>query len=274
MGNINEFVSGALKCSHEITKNPDPDSFYMHAHDVCEIYIFINGNAQYYVEGNVYNLQENDIMIMRQGETHKLQINSDCIYNRMSIHFSPDMICNNISKELIRPFYKRALGRMNLYRKEDFDDEFYLACVCKIKRIIDEKKDNHYIIAPLIALLSEIFKAYEKRNIFEEKTPLNNIAMDMVEYINRHISDELRLESIAEHFFISSSQANRIFKKSVGTSVWEYVVIKRLMAAKDMILSGTNASSAAEKCGFSDYSSFYRAYRKRYGVSPKHEKQK
>ena len=71
--------------------------------------------------------------------------------------------------------------------------------------------------------------------------------------------------NFAEHFFISASQANRIFKKSIGSSIWEYVIIKRLMAAKDMIEKGEGARTASEKCGFSDYSSFYRAYRKKYG---------
>ena len=91
----------------------------------------------------------------------------------------------------------------------------------------------------------------------------------MVDYINSHLFEALSLEKIAEHFFISASQANRIFKKSIGSSIWEYVIIKRLMAAKDMIENGEGARTASEKCGFSDYSSFYRAYRKKYGTSPK-----
>lgn len=271
MGNINNFVSGSLNCSHYITENPDPLFFNMHAHDVCELFVFLGGEAHYYVEGNIYPLKENDIMIMRQGETHKMQISPDCIYDRMTVHFSPNIIYESHLSEILTPFYNRPLGRMNLYRKEDFETDFYLACLEKLRICIDKKRDDQYIIAPLIALLEEIFEAFEKRENSEYESEKGNLAVDMVDYINRHIFDDINLQKIAAHFFISSSQANRVFKKSVGSPIWEYVIIKRLMAAKDMIAKGMSASSAAEKCGFADYSSFYRAYRKRYGMNPKND---
>lgn len=269
MGNINNFVSGLLKCSHNITENPDPQSFEMHAHDVCELYLFLNGDAKYYVEGNVYDLNKGDIMIMRQGETHKLQIEPNCIYDRVSVHFSPNIVYDSLGYEIMNPFYKHPLGRMNLYRKEDFESNFYLACCAKIKKCIDEERSNQYIIAPLLALLVEIKEAYDKKANTDSTAKHKSLAMDMVDYINKHIFEELSLEKISEHFFISSSQANRVFKKSIGSSIWEYVILKRLMTAKEMIENGESARATAEKCGFSDYSSFYRAYRKKYGASPK-----
>lgn len=274
MGNINEYINGELKCSHHITHNPDPSSFKMHAHDTCELYFFINGDADYFVEGNVYSLQKNDILIMRQGETHCLKTKAICDYERLTVHFSPLAISENFSNELLRPFYSRPLGRLNLYRSEDFENDYYLTFINAIKKSIDEKKDNAHIIAYLMALLVEICDAYDKK-YKSEKEPLHkSTAMNIVDYINRHIFEELTLEKIAERFFMSSSQANRIFRKSVGSSIWEYVIIKRLMAAKEMIENGEGAKAASEKCGFSDYSAFYRAYRKKFGTSPKSRLQK
>lgn len=269
MGNVNDFVNGNLKCSHHITEHPNPSDFKMHAHDVCELYYFINGEADYFVEGNVYSLQKNDILIMRQGETHCLQIKPVDTYERLTVHFSPSVISENFSEEFLRPFYKRPLGRLNLYRAKDFESDFYLACIQKIKKSIDDNKDTAHIITPLAALIAEISDAYEKFGEKEDKESNKSIAVEMVDYINSHLVEALSLEKIAEHFFISTSQANRIFKKSIGSSIWEYVIIKRLMAAKEMIEKGEGARTASEKCGFSDYSAFYRAYRKKFGTSPK-----
>ncbi|MBQ5591285.1 MAG: helix-turn-helix transcriptional regulator [Clostridia bacterium] len=268
MGNINEFVSRALNCSHHTTINPNPNSFNMHAHDVLELYIFKNGDAQYYVEGNVYPLQKNDIMIMRQGETHKLQIKRNCTYERMTLQFSPNVIEESFSSEILAPFYNRELGRMNLYRRADFETDYYIACIDKIQKCIDEKKDNYVLLAPIIALLVEINEAYKKKGQKEEKVS-GHIAIDIADYINRNLGKDLSLCEIADKFFISVSSANRIFKKQVGSTIWEYVVIKRLMKAKDMIESGQTASYAAQVCGFADYSAFYRAYLKQFGISPK-----
>jgi len=271
MGNITEYVHGVLKCSHNLTEFPKAKDFHMHAHDVYELYVFINGDAEYFVEGNVYKLKPGDIMIMRQGETHKLQIKSSVNYERISIHFSP-MVVYEISNEVLNPFNLRPLGLMNLYRSEDFETNHYLSCVETIKKSIDENRTDAYIIAPLNSLLIEILKAYDKKEPKKQKNSRKSIAMQMVDYINKNLFEDLNLQKIAAEFFISTSQANRVFKNGVGTSVWEYVIIKRLMAAKEMISSGESACVVAEKCGFSDYSSFWRAYKKKFNQNPKQKK--
>lgn len=268
MGNITEYVNGELKCSHTVTVSPKAQDFNMHAHDVYELYFFISGNAEYFVEGNVYKLQPNDIMIMRQGETHKLQVKGDTTYERVSIHFSPMIVYECIGDTVLTPFNSRPLGLLNLYRVSDFETDHYISCIDTIKKCIDESKDNTYIIAPLISLLVEISKAYD--NKAQNKVKIKrSLAVEMVDFINKNLFEQLNLKIIADNFYISSSQANRVFKRQVGTSIWEYVVIKRLMAAKDMILKGESASATAEKCGFSDYSSFWRAYKKQFNQNPK-----
>ncbi|MBQ4156357.1 MAG: helix-turn-helix domain-containing protein [Clostridia bacterium] len=269
MGNITEYVNGVLKCSHNLTEFPKAKDFHMHAHDVYELYVFISGDAEYFVEGNVYKLKPGDIMIMRQGETHKLQIKSNVNYERISIHFSPMVVYEPISADVLNPFNSRPLGLMNLYRSEDFETNHYLSCVETIKKSIDENRTDAYIIAPLNSLLVEILKAYDKKEPKKQKNSSKSVATQMVDYINKNLFEELNLQKIADRFFISVSQANRVFKNSVGTSVWEYVIIKRLMAAKEMISSGESAYVVAEKCGFSDYSSFWRAYKKKFNQNPK-----
>lgn len=269
MAKFNDYLGDKFRYSHEITENPDPNFFVMHAHDVCEFYYFISGKAQYLVEGNVYDLKSGDIMIMRQGETHKLQILGECIYDRISVHFSPLVIYETFSKDIMRPFYSHPLGRMNLYRREDFDSDYYLACINKIKRAIDEKRQDEHIIAPFIALLLEISQAHKKRDKTTSQLEKSNLATEIADYINEHLFENLSLPKIAENFYISHSQANRVFKKYIGSSIWDYVIIKRLVAAKEMLEKGLTARETAEKCGFSDYSSFYRAYKKKFGVNPK-----
>ena len=40
------------------------------------------------------------------------------------------------------------------------------------------------------------------------------------------------------------------------------------MNARQLILSGAAPTKVFAQCGFSDYSAFYRAYRKEFGISP------
>ena len=53
-------------------------------------------------------------------------------------------------------------------------------------------------------------------------------------------------------------------------SVFESSILKkRMQASREAILGGENISQVYERFGFRDYSSFYRAFRREYGMSPK-----
>ena len=265
------YINGIIQYHHDVTKHPNPNDFKMHAHDACELFFFIGGNASYNVEGSVYALQKHDILIMRPCETHRLQVEPDCAYERMSVHFSPSIICDNFSENWLRPFYRRGLGRMNLYRAADFSSDHYMSCINTIISCIDSGDPDERITAALISLIMEICGAFDKKDesLFCENDM--DISVKFVDYINRHLFEQINLESLAAEFYISSSQLERVFKRSIGTPVWEYIIIKRLMSARNMLSDGYSAQIAAQRCGFSDYSAFYRAYKKQFGTSPKND---
>ena len=96
--------------------------------------------------------------------------------------------------------------------------------------------------------------------------------LNITHYIDNHLSEPLTLEQICEHFYISKSQINRNFKTNLGTTVGDYILTKRLVMAKTMIQQGQKPSSVYLQCGFNDYSTFFKAYKKKFEHSPKEEK--
>jgi len=58
------------------------------------------------------------------------------------------------------------------------------------------------------------------------------------------------------------------FKNELGVSIHKYITEKRMIYARKLIYSGENPTNIFEKCGFSDYSTFYKAYKKMFSVSP------
>ena len=101
------------------------------------------------------------------------------------------------------------------------------------------------------------------------KTPKKELYTLVFEYINRNITSDLTLESIANHFFVSKYHVAHIFKDNLGISLHQYVIKKRLNSCRRAIASGEPITSVAEKFGFADYTSFFRAFKKEYGISPK-----
>ena len=98
--------------------------------------------------------------------------------------------------------------------------------------------------------------------------PRDALEERIVDYINEHILDDISLSDISETMNLSVSQINRVFNKKIGMSVYNYIVSKRLVYAKGLISRGESAVSACASCGFKDYSSFFRLYKKQFGVSP------
>lgn len=263
---------------HTIDKYPNKQFFNEqppHTHKRNEILYFISGRASYLVEGNVYKLAPGSVMIMRSGEFHKVIIDEEVPYERMAIHFDAD-IMNLIddSSNFADAFENRPLGVDNLYSSADIRISHIYECLKSIDSSPDDPEMRKIaIIANLFPILYEIKLAFDKRKGNEGHRKSNlSFLNEVIEYINANLSCELSLDLLSEKFFISKNHLNRIFKASTGVTVWEYIKLKRLIFARNSILAGSSAIEACQNSGFNDYSAFYRAYKDRFGVSPKNIK--
>ena len=125
----------------------------------------------------------------------------------------------------------------------------------------------------LEALLAQISFACNNSVVLQSDTS-STVITDVIAYINENIHQKLTLEMLSERFFISKTHLNRLFHKSIGTTFYDYLAHKRIVYAQQLFLSGVSASEAANKVGFGDYSSFYRAYKKITGHSPEEDRKK
>ena len=258
-------------CHRTLNESPKDEDFNMHAHDLCEIFYFISGNCKIVIEGTEYSLRPHDVLIMRPAEAHKLRVLTNEPYERIAVRFSPNTLKGiNQSETLKIPFFERDLGKLNLYREENFTSNLYRLCLETLdeKSPIDKGDEIQYKI---FLLLCEIYKAYEKR---EDKAAIKSntdISSRLIDYINKNLFANLSLSLISQEFYMSQSQINRIFRKITGSSVWEYITIKRLLTARNSIREGESIGKVCVDCGFNDYSSFYRIYKKTFGHSPRED---
>lgn len=88
-------------------------------------------------------------------------------------------------------------------------------------------------------------------------------------FIELNLSLNLSLDDTGKRFFVSRSTINNTFRKEMGISFYQYVTQRRLVAAKSKILENIPLEAVASEVGFSDYSSFYRAFKNEYGISPR-----
>lgn len=267
MGQIFTFRDNEIYSHHTLDEKPNPEDFQMHAHEWMEVFYLISGKCSYLVEGNQYELKPGDILIMRSAETHKLLLGDEEPYERIAIHFSPALI-DSIAPDsrLLRPFLDRPLGQRNLYRPGENGNERLQAAFAGFDfEGLGDVKLN--LVARLLLFLTLLSAAYERQ--VSRPGGDGSFQSQLVAYVNEHLFEDISLQSIADAFYRSRSQISRVFRQSTGSPLWEYVTIKRLLAAQTMLQRGVSASEACVACGFTDYSSFFRAYRARFGHSPK-----
>lgn len=271
---MQEFSFDDLYMRYAVSDAPDISDFPMHVHEQYEIYYFISGNAEYLVEGSRYPLYSGCILIMRPSESHRVKIFESEKYERYTVNFSSEFV-KNIDPQcrLLRAFDDRPLGRGNLYYPTQAAEENIRKMFSEVFEVGDDYEKRLRITALLFLLLDMINKQFLSRTDFAYSPP-KSTAEKIMSFVNTHLFDDLTVPKLAKHFYLSTSQFGRIFRQASGSSPWEYITIKRLTAAREKIRGGMTAQNAGICCGFNDYSSFFRAYVKYFGTSPKDDKEK
>ena len=90
-----------------------------------------------------------------------------------------------------------------------------------------------------------------------------------IEYINRHISEEITINKVSEASYISKYYLCRLFKEKIGITIMEYVLQTRITAAKELLRDGrVSVTEVATTAGFSSPSYFSRVFKEHTGLSP------
>lgn len=118
-------------------------------------------------------------------------------------------------------------------------------------------------------LVTMLYRAVSDKESVHLKSEMPELLDKILAYVEDHLSEEITLDDTGRRFFVSRSTISNVFRKEIGISFYRYVTQRRLVASKNYILEGFPMETIAEKVGFSDYSSFYRAFKGEYGISPR-----
>ena len=246
----------------------------VHQHDFYEVYYFIGGSVEYSVEGRTYELKSGDLLLINPLELHQPRIAPDQQdYERIVLWINKNYLselCFN-KTSLTRCFDSSQPDHTNLLRPTKIQQTYISAM---LDELITENTSDGYAVeiaseAILLRFLVELNRlTIDSSSALRKDEASSSIIPDVLEYINKHFCEKLTLNEIADEFFVSKYYLSHAFNNVVGTSVHRYIVLKRLIHAKQMLLSGIKSTTAATNCGFNDYAGFYRAFTAEYGVTP------
>lgn len=245
------------------------DSYCLHCHNFYEVYFFVEGDVDYLVEGQKYKPTPNSILLLAPHVFHGVRINSDIPYRRFSMHFHPDILLPERRAFLLSAFpsFEKNAGQKIYYEHvERFHLPVYFEAFKACAGRSDEIKAQQLPIY-VESLLSQIVSMCETAAP-DAQLPASGMVAQIIWYLNRHLGDEISLDLLSERFFISKHHLNKVFKKATGTTVFDYLLHKRVIAAQQLLINGSSAQEAAIASGFKDYSAFYRSYTRILHHSP------
>ena len=235
--------------------------FKLHTHTFAELYCILEGRGTFHVEGSHYDLHPGDIMLMRPGEAHYIQVDPDIPYERICITFNINLLAHlDPENRLIAPYFERASGVYNHYSGSSQALNLLRAAVAPGSTLAT-------ISANLILILQILQQEFRKKPQLDQRK--SSVEYRIIEHINRHLDQDLSIDRLCEEFYLSRAQLCRRFLKVTGTSIGKYVAAKRLIQARQLILQGQKPTEIYTACGYGDYATFYRAYRTYFGHSPK-----
>mgnify|MGYP002727041748 FL=1 len=248
--------------------------FEYHHHDFSKIVILIDGDLTYYIEGKAYILKPWDILFVNKNEIHKPVVNPNKYYERIVIWLNPDFMAKYAqgNNNLLKCFEVAIKNNYNLLRLNMKSIDIIKNLIQDIQNCNNSNEFGSEILkeslfVQLMVLMNRLFLNSDKNRDIED-IQYDKTIEGVLNYINSNLENDLSIDTIASKFFISKYYLMRKFKNQIGSSIHNYVVQKRLILARSLISDGLSMSSVCSRCGFNDYSSFVRAFKKVYGVSP------
>lgn len=245
----------------------------LHHHDFYECYLFLSGNVTYLIEGKSYLLTPGDIVLVNSKELHQAFINSmDSAYDRFVLWINPNFLRELSTEEtdLTRCF--ESPNRKNVLRVDyEWQQNIRilmnkLIALERFQGIGSELLYKAYITELMVYINNLTFNKEVRPDVEVKKSNLIEL---ILEYINAHIDEDITIDELSEHTYLSKFHLSREFKKHTGTTLHRYILQKKLIAAKELILKEIPITHVYEQCGFGDYSNFFRAFKNEYGMTPK-----
>ncbi|HHV96754.1 MAG TPA: AraC family transcriptional regulator [Clostridiaceae bacterium] len=246
-----------------------------HNHDFYEIYFFISGKVTYMIEGKAYKLKPGDILLIHNNELHKPLVEQGELYERIVIWLNPEFLKkeSKYDTDLSTCFQAYSHDKNNLLRPDPEALRSLKNIINKFENACNSTGYGSNILKDLylIEFIIHINKCYLESygSMLHDGIEYNKKVSAIIQYINENIQSDLSLDLLSKKFYLSKYHLLREFKKYTGYTIHQYIRTKRLLLAKSFLKEGLAVTEVCNKCGFSDYSNFIRAFKNAFGAPPK-----
>ncbi len=243
----------------------------LHSHAFYEVLCCRNTcGAEYLVGSERYRLQKGDIILVPPGISHRPLLPESMAepYIRDILWFSPEFIA---LMEDILPSHRQS--RKDLSTLLRTTDTRWDILAQHLRTAVTESERQRpgweaAVMGTAMVFLTGLKRALSDKYAIPMAAEKPGLLDRAMAYMEANLSSKITLEDMARHLYVSKSTVSQTFRNRMGVSFYRCLTQRRLIAAKSLIGENVPMEEVSRRVGFSDYSSFYRAFRQEYGISP------
>ena len=253
---------------HQVGGSWDP--VVLHWHNYCEFELVTGGAGIHTLNNSAIPISRGSAFLCMLDDFHTLENNEGNILKLINIKFSEDLIQPDVLKKLYTianhrycHFQEEQLSRflqsLSFFEElqtVDYSDK-------ELKRALAESMLNQI----LILFLLQCPEADDEHSGDKEGYRIQKA----IEYIHKNFKKNISEYDVATHVDLSINYFSTLFKKKTGSTFSAYIRELRLNYARDLIESkhSVKVSEIAGMAGFYSNSYFIRAFKHRFGITPK-----
>lgn len=243
-----------------------------HFHEFNKIVIMMNGMATYQIDDVACAMEPGDIVLVNHHTMHKVEVDTHVEYDRIIIYLDPVFLERTFpGSELLRCFELAEREKRFLIRPTQEKNIYIRRLLAELETAMDDRRYGSDImrityIAQFVVELDRIMMSTSGQG--QEKQNVDSKIQSVLSYINENLSEDLSVDALADRIYMSRYHFMRLFKSNTGYTVHDYIRQKRLIKASQLIRSGWTVTKAATECGFKDYSTFNRAFKEMFKITP------
>lgn len=248
-----------------------PENHFMHINKYCEIYIFIDGEANYIVEDMFFSLKKGDVVIITPYEVHKAVLQKKGNYERFYFLIPIDAF-SYMTSDPLQKILEQIKVRKNLLSLPQKEREKMIDVLYEIKKLSEKKPANDLLVYSrflefINIVISNLDTSADDR-IAKTSQQFPQILSDVLRYIDENLTDIKTAEEIAAHFHISSPYLSSIFKSYTNIGIKKYIQLRKISYAKSLLDNGRNVTEACFESGFNSCSYFIKTFKEHIGTTP------
>ncbi len=247
-----------------IQKHTEATNFFRHCHDDYEIYYFEKGVGKFILEDTKISLYPGDLVFIRPLQYHYVETRSDCPYTRIVLNLSRKTLQSRQLLPFIDRLEKKPSPFFNLSQSPHLIQ--LLKKPIATDAIFSPEEQSEYIFGVIIQFLAELSIGDNPRT--EQTSALSAITQRIIDYVNANIEKPLSVDSISTALYLSSSYTANRFLSEMHIGLMLFVRNKKMLYAKRLLESGCSPNEVSKRCGYQDYGTFYRTFKKINGINP------